>query len=265
MRIWVWSQGSLSGLRIQHCAPSPNKTFSFPGDTVTLWNMVSCFALYCITYIWFSVVSFCLFQNFIYPALWCVCYFGFCFFASYLWISSCYVKLDYIFFAVRYSIVWIQSTFMFVFCFVLFFVFLQPSLWHMEVSRLGVRSELQLPAYTTATTTPGLSCILCCSSWQHQVLNPLSEARDQTHILRQYIGFLTHWAAMGTLLLSFLLLWDIWVVFFICLTVNNAAITLFFCVHFTRVIPRYVNSLNDHTIDIPIGNGLEFLSHYIFI
>ena len=33
----------------------------------------------------------------------------------------------------------------------LFFSGLQP--WHMEVPRLGVESELQLPAYTTATAT----------------------------------------------------------------------------------------------------------------
>ena len=35
------------------------------------------------------------------------------------------------------------------FCFVL-----GPHLWHMEVPRLGVTSELQLPAYTTATAMP---------------------------------------------------------------------------------------------------------------
>ena len=29
--------------------------------------------------------------------------------------------------------------------------FLWPHLWHMEVLRLGAESELQLPAYTTAT------------------------------------------------------------------------------------------------------------------
>ena len=36
------------------------------------------------------------------------------------------------------------------------FVFLGPHLWHMEVPRLGVELELQLPAYTTATATPDL-------------------------------------------------------------------------------------------------------------
>ena len=55
----------------------------------------------------------------------------------------------------------------------------------MEVPRLGVESELQLPAYTTATATPDESgiCNLHHSSQQHQILNPLNEAKDQTHIL----------------------------------------------------------------------------------
>uniref|UniRef100_A0A8D1PHS3 Cornichon family member 4 n=1 Tax=Sus scrofa TaxID=9823 RepID=A0A8D1PHS3_PIG len=53
--------------------------------------------------------------------------------------------------------------------------------------RLGVESELQLLAYTTAsaTATWDLShvCNLHCILWQHRILNPLSEARDRTHIL----------------------------------------------------------------------------------
>ena len=54
---------------------------------------------------------------------------------------------------------------------------------HMEVPRLGVKSELQLPAYTTATTTPDPSsiCKLCHSSQPCHILN-LSKARDQTCI-----------------------------------------------------------------------------------
>ena len=57
--------------------------------------------------------------------------------------------------------------------------------WHMEVPRLQVESELQLPAYTTATTTqdPSHICDLQHNSWQRQILYPLSEVRDQTHIL----------------------------------------------------------------------------------
>ena len=42
----------------------------------------------------------------------------------------------------------------------------------MEVLRLGVKSELKLPAYTTAH-----------SNTRSQILNPFSEVRDQTHIL----------------------------------------------------------------------------------
>ena len=56
----------------------------------------------------------------------------------------------------------------------------------MEVPRLGVQLELQLPAYTTATATPDLSyaCILHYSSQQRWILNPLSEAKDQTVLVR---------------------------------------------------------------------------------
>ena len=52
----------------------------------------------------------------------------------------------------------------------------------MEVSRLGVQLELHLLAYTTATATsdPRQVCNLDDSSWQHWILNPLSETRDQT-------------------------------------------------------------------------------------
>ena len=39
-------------------------------------------------------------------------------------------------------------------------VFLGPNLRHMEVPRLGVKSELQLPAYTTATAILDLSLTL---------------------------------------------------------------------------------------------------------
>jgi len=56
----------------------------------------------------------------------------------------------------------------------------------MEVPRLGVQLELQLPAYatTTATQAPREVCDIHHSSQQRQILNPLSEARDQTLKLR---------------------------------------------------------------------------------
>ena len=67
-----------------------------------------------------------------------------------------------------------------------FFFFLGSNSQHREVPKLGIKLELQLPAYTIAAATPDLSCIcdLDCSSRQCQILNPLSRARDWTHILR---------------------------------------------------------------------------------
>ena len=66
-----------------------------------------------------------------------------------------------------------------------FLPFLGLLLQHMEVPRLGVKSELQLLAYTTATATRDMShiCNLYHSSQQCWILNPLSKARDQTHNL----------------------------------------------------------------------------------
>ena len=69
--------------------------------------------------------------------------------------------------------------------FFFFFSFLGPHPWHMGVPRLGVKSELQLLVYTTATATPdpSLVCDLHHSSQHHQILDPLSKARDGTCIL----------------------------------------------------------------------------------
>ena len=72
----------------------------------------------------------------------------------------------------------------------------------MEFPRLGVVSELQPLAYATATATtipdPSHICDLNDSSWQRQILNPLSEARDRTHnlVVPSWICF--HCATMGT-------------------------------------------------------------------
>ena len=46
--------------------------------------------------------------------------------------------------------------------------------------RFPCQSELQLPAYATATQDPSLVCDPHYSSQQHQTPNPLSEARNQT-------------------------------------------------------------------------------------
>ena len=74
----------------------------------------------------------------------------------------------------------------------LFLFFLQLHLQHMEVSRLEVEWEMQLQAYATTTATVDLRriCNLCCSLRQRWLLNPLSEAKDRTCILREtMLGF----------------------------------------------------------------------------
>ena len=65
------------------------------------------------------------------------------------------------------------------------FVFLGPHPRHTEIPRRGVQSKLMLPAYTRATATRDLShiCDLHHSAQQCRILNPLSEARDQTSVL----------------------------------------------------------------------------------
>ena len=57
----------------------------------------------------------------------------------------------------------------------------------MEVPRLGVESELQLPVYATGTAMrdPILICDLHDGSRQRQILNLLSEARDRIRILTE--------------------------------------------------------------------------------
>ena len=51
--------------------------------------------------------------------------------------------------------------------FLCFIIFLGSHLQHMEILKLGVKLELQQPAYTTATTTwdPSYVCDLHHSSW----------------------------------------------------------------------------------------------------
>ena len=60
-----------------------------------------------------------------------------------------------------------------------FFFSFWSHLQHMEVSRLGIELELQLPAKTIATAIRDQSCVcdLHHSSLLCQILNPLSEAR----------------------------------------------------------------------------------------
>ena len=81
-----------------------------------------------------------------------------------------------------------------------FFFFLGSNPRHMEVPRLGVQLEQQLPAYATATATrdPSHICDLHYSSRQHQILNPRSEVRDPTCNLMVPSQICFHRATMGT-------------------------------------------------------------------
>ena len=83
-----------------------------------------------------------------------------------------------------------------------FFFFLWLHLWHMEFpcSGLNQSCSLQPTAYTTATTArdPSGICDPCHSLQQHWILYPLSK-----HPYGYYVGFLTHWATIGTPLHGF--------------------------------------------------------------
>ena len=80
------------------------------------------------------------------------------------------------------------------------FSFLGSHPQYMEVPSLGVESELQLLAYTIVTAALHLRhvCSLCHNSWQHWILNPLSEARDWTRILMYTSRVHNHWVIIGT-------------------------------------------------------------------
>ena len=66
-----------------------------------------------------------------------------------------------------------NSVYFFLFFCFCFFAFLGLNPLHVEVSRLGVKSELLLPGNTTATATQDLSHTfdLNYSSWQCRILN----------------------------------------------------------------------------------------------
>ena len=88
---------------------------------------------------------------------------------------------------------------------VVLFFFLGMHPQYMEVPRLGVKPELQPPAYTIDTSTPDPShiCDLHHSLWQCQILNPLSKARDWTFILMDARQIHFHWAMTGTSVAGF--------------------------------------------------------------
>ena len=92
-------------------------------------------------------------------------------------------------------------------CLFLFFIsfflliFLGPQPRHMEVPVLGVESGCRWSAYIhhnhiNTTSKPHLSPTH--GSGKHQILNPLSKARDQTSVLMDTSRPCYHWATTGT-------------------------------------------------------------------
>ena len=81
-----------------------------------------------------------------------------------------------------------------------FFFFLEPHLWHMDIPRLGVESEIELPAYatTTAMQDPSHVCDLHHISRQCRIPDSQSQARDGTHILMDTSQIHFHCTEMGT-------------------------------------------------------------------
>ena len=95
----------------------------------------------------------------------------------------------------------------------------------MEVPMLGAESELQLPAYITATTTQDPSSVfdLHLRTPQCWIFNPLSGARDWTcnFTVTSQICPLHHNGNSGNFILSFIPLdrAGLFLVFFVCLFV----------------------------------------------
>ena len=86
-----------------------------------------------------------------------------------------------------------------------FFFFLWRHLGRMEVPRLVVKSELHLPAYSTAMASPDVShvCKLLHSLGQCQILNPLSRDRDGTCVLTILVRFISTESQWEFLIQSF--------------------------------------------------------------
>ena len=88
--------------------------------------------------------------------------------------------------------------FKYLFIYLFIYLFLGPLLQHMEIPRLGVELELQLPAYTIATWDPSCILNLYHSSEQCHILQPLSKARNLTHILMDTSWICFCCATVGT-------------------------------------------------------------------
>ena len=118
-------------------------------------------------------------------------------FKKYIYYILLYVLLLYI--------IYLHNTHYKIYYIYLYCIYLGPHLWHMDVPRLGVESELHLLACTSATGNRGLELHL----WPTPHLMATSD--HLTHWARPgikptsswiLVRFLTHWATVGTPLTS---------------------------------------------------------------
>ena len=79
--------------------------------------------------------------------------------------ENIYIFIDICLQIKRYMCVYVCICILYIIYIFNFFLFLHLHLWHMEVPRLGVKSELQLGPVP--------------QPWQHWIINTLSHARDQ--------------------------------------------------------------------------------------
>ena len=129
--------------------------------------------------------------------------------------------------------------------------------WHMEVPRLRLKSELHLPAYTTATATPDPSHLfdLHHSLGQCWILNPLSKARDQTRVLRDTSRIHYCWATMGTPILHLLRYSFTWRVPCILLKVKAS----------DPLLKMWTSTLKDHDAHNDLTSRLSFLGPFVIL
>ena len=67
-----------------------------------------------------------------------------------------------------------------------FFLFTAtPTAYGTPWARIQIRVAVAVYTTAKATRDPRRICNLCHSLWQCQILNPLSKARDGTHILKE--------------------------------------------------------------------------------
>ena len=128
-----------------------------------------------------------------------------------------------------------------------------------EVPRLGVKSELQLPVYTTDTATRDLSRVfeLHHSLQQHWIFNPLTGARDQTCVLMDSSQIRFCWSMRGA---------PLWFLFYppwVSLAQRNRYVCLFLypllLMWRTASYPfgALLSPLNGRSLEVPSSGLLE--------